>query len=99
MGVSAAVGGTTCSLITDANEMDETTVESAAALGASNELRPPFLEEDQDGSSPNSSRRSSSEESSVDEKEGKKRKRGDLVPPWKLVSWQFAVSITQHDVL
>ena len=66
--------------------MDEKTLESSAPLDASNELRPSVPEEDQDGGSPNGSRRSSSEESSVDEDEGKKKERGDLVPPWKMVS-------------
>lgn len=63
--------------------MDDTTVESIAPLDASNGPRPPFLKEEHDDGSPKDSR---SEESSVEEKEEKKRKRGDLVPPWKMVS-------------
>lgn len=63
--------------------MDDTTVESVAPLDASNGPRPPSPGEEQDGGSTKDSR---SDDSSGEEKDEKKRKRGDLVPPWKMVS-------------
>ena len=62
--------------------MDETTAESTAPLDASNGPRPPSPGEERDGGSAKDSR---SESSSGGEKEESKRKRGDMVPPWKMV--------------
>ena len=63
--------------------MEDTMAESTAPLDASKS--PPLTSpaEEQDGSSPKDSR---SEDSSEPEKDERKRKRGDLVPPWKMVS-------------